>query len=638
MPSGTTAIAAGLYLEIPNWTATGTITDSATLYVEGAATEGGTDYAVWVDAGDTRLDGDLDVAAAATSIKILDNSATALVIKEASTAYMSFITTNSGEKVEMGKALDMNGQELILDANANTSITADTDDQIDIKIAGADDFQFTANTFTVLSGSTLAIASGATIANSGTATGFPSAAEADTVTKTAAYTVVAGDDNKTILCSAASADYELALTAAATLGDGFQVTITKQDSTPYMITLNPNGSESIDGLPTLKLRNEHSSVSLICDGSNFHIQHHSNIEILYNAVQNGSILIDQYDHNTRTGLGGSDLMLCDRWKFIQSGSAGERFTFSIESDGGVDGKSRWMKALVTTAGSPDSDDLLTIRQSIIGNTMVGKGYLGSDGKWEDGILSFDVLVTKGGSSSISYPAKIGASLVLMDGTSREILTDISVAADSKWERVHWHIPLDATGTISPGTNASVYFSLALSAGSDFHNTADAWRNTANDYGTSSSDNFFDSTGNIVGIANVSFSPGQIAPAYGSIARSHENELATCQFYFEKFSYAAVDSEHVLTGVFRDNNTCHGILEWSPKRATPSVSSSAAGTFKVREHDGTQTVASAIAFDTIGALTARADATTTGTPGTAGQGAWFIRDGTDTTYIIVDADI
>ena len=33
--------------------------------------------------------------------------------------------------------------------------TADTDDQIDIKIAGADDFRFTANTFTALAGSTI---------------------------------------------------------------------------------------------------------------------------------------------------------------------------------------------------------------------------------------------------------------------------------------------------------------------------------------------------------------------------------------------------------------------------------------------------------------------------------------------------
>ena len=60
----------------------------------------------------------------------------------------------SGNLVTPG-TLDVNGQELILDADADTSITADTDDQIDIKVAGADDFRITANTLTALSGSTI---------------------------------------------------------------------------------------------------------------------------------------------------------------------------------------------------------------------------------------------------------------------------------------------------------------------------------------------------------------------------------------------------------------------------------------------------------------------------------------------------
>jgi len=67
-----------------------------------------------------------------------------------------------------GAKIDLNGTELILDADADTSITADTDDTIDIRIAGADDFQFTANTFTIPSGSTIAIAAGGTITNAGT--------------------------------------------------------------------------------------------------------------------------------------------------------------------------------------------------------------------------------------------------------------------------------------------------------------------------------------------------------------------------------------------------------------------------------------------------------------------------------------
>ena len=79
---------------------------------------------------------------------------------------------NAAEIGALTAALDINGQELILDADADTSITSDTDDQIDVKIAGADDFRFTANNFNVLSGSTLTIDSGATITNSGTATNF----------------------------------------------------------------------------------------------------------------------------------------------------------------------------------------------------------------------------------------------------------------------------------------------------------------------------------------------------------------------------------------------------------------------------------------------------------------------------------
>jgi hypothetical protein len=61
-------------------------------------------------------------------------------------------------EVQTGSNIDMNGTELILDADGDTSITADTDDQIDVRIAGADDFQFTANKFSVLSSSELAVA------------------------------------------------------------------------------------------------------------------------------------------------------------------------------------------------------------------------------------------------------------------------------------------------------------------------------------------------------------------------------------------------------------------------------------------------------------------------------------------------
>ena len=49
-----------------------------------------------------------------------------------------------GAEPDKGNFADLNGGKLILDADADTSITADTDDQIDIEIAGSDELKITA--------------------------------------------------------------------------------------------------------------------------------------------------------------------------------------------------------------------------------------------------------------------------------------------------------------------------------------------------------------------------------------------------------------------------------------------------------------------------------------------------------------
>lgn len=54
--------------------------------------------------------------------------------------------------------IDMDASCLDLDLDADTSICADTEDTIDIEINAADDFQFTANTFTLVAGSRIAAA------------------------------------------------------------------------------------------------------------------------------------------------------------------------------------------------------------------------------------------------------------------------------------------------------------------------------------------------------------------------------------------------------------------------------------------------------------------------------------------------
>jgi len=51
----------------------------------------------------------LDASAQATEFKIVDNSATSLVIKEGTTAYMSFVTTNGSENILVAKSMEFDG-------------------------------------------------------------------------------------------------------------------------------------------------------------------------------------------------------------------------------------------------------------------------------------------------------------------------------------------------------------------------------------------------------------------------------------------------------------------------------------------------------------------------------------------------
>ena len=163
---------------------------------------------------------------------------------------------------------DIKGSEFVLDADGDTSITADTDDQIDIKIAGADDFKFSANAFNVLSGSTLTIDSGATITNSGTANGFGSAAD-DITTGDAAVTIATSSGNITI--DAQGGDTDII----------FKGTDGSSDITPLTLDMSDGGKALFTGgitmtgtTPTLTIGDAgEEDTKIVFDGNaqDFHI-------------------------------------------------------------------------------------------------------------------------------------------------------------------------------------------------------------------------------------------------------------------------------------------------------------------------------------------------------------------------------
>lgn len=85
--------------------------------------------------------------------------------------------------------------------------------------------------------------------------------------KTGAYTVVSGDLGSIINCTSGS--FTVSLTAAASLGAGFNCWIWNTSTTStHVITIDPNGSETIDGNSTLIVY-PGNGVQIVCTGTSF---------------------------------------------------------------------------------------------------------------------------------------------------------------------------------------------------------------------------------------------------------------------------------------------------------------------------------------------------------------------------------
>ncbi len=89
--------------------------------------------------------------------------------------------------------------------------------------------------------------------------------------KTAAYTITIDDATKIIAVDASSGALTITLLAAATAGDGFEVTVKKTDSSANAVTVDGNGSETIDGATTYVLGTQHESVTVRSDASNWQV-------------------------------------------------------------------------------------------------------------------------------------------------------------------------------------------------------------------------------------------------------------------------------------------------------------------------------------------------------------------------------
>ena len=292
--------------------------------------------------------------------------------------------------------IDGANQKIKLDSDGDTFVEAATDDTIKVNVAGAEDLRITSNAINVLSGTTLTIDSGATITNSGTASGFASAAD-DISTGDAAVTIATstgnitidaqGDDtdiifkgtdggaDTTFLTIDGSAAGAAAFNAGATFGSN--VTITTADNSDTL-TLKCTDDDANTG-PVLNLLRDSASPA---DGDqigriDFSAESDLGSETNYGVIKAFS---DDVSHGVENGvlsfhtrIGGSEV---ERLNFSSSVSvfndSGANVDFRVESDSRTEG-------IFIDAGN----------DNLSSGTTAGAGALSGDSSSSSG-LSYEI--------------------------------------------------------------------------------------------------------------------------------------------------------------------------------------------------------------------------------------------------------
>ena len=271
---------------------------------------------------------------------------------------------------------DLNGDSLILDEDQDTTITADTDDQIDIAIAGADDFRFTANTFTALSGST--IAAQALTATTITASGIVKTDDTTEATSTTdgslqtdgglsvAKDAVIGDDLKLLSDS-----------SVLSFGADSDTTLTHTDGTG--LTLNGANKLTFRDTGLTIGSNADGDLDIVSDGTavdSINIESAGGITLDAGTAGSGIIYEDDGTEMARIHNSSSNVILETKVSdadFSIKGNDGGSTITALTFDMSDTGKATFSGNVVVTGDLTVSGDDITMGTNTAGNLLIADG-------------------------------------------------------------------------------------------------------------------------------------------------------------------------------------------------------------------------------------------------------------------------
>lgn len=344
-----------------------------------------------------------------------------------------------------------------------------------------------------------------------------------------------------------------------------------------------------------------------------------------NLVINGDMRIAQRGTSQAVVGATATMVTVDRWGFNSQGTPQARYTQTQESSGGPNDEfPYWLKMDVTTAeAGVTAGEADTLSYTFEAQDLQHLKWGSADAK--DVIVGFRFLSPKSGIHT--------CSLFQPDG-SRSYVSEFVMSATDQWETIYALFPGDTGGTITNDTGAGLVFHVPITAGSNFQVTADAWA-AGEDYGTSNSQNLADNTANNIGLTGVQL---EVAPATPFEHRPVGQELGMAKRYYEIQDYTNAANESIAIGQANTATQCLFVIGYEvQKRAVPTITLTAAGTFDV-QHNNSDINVQVVGTADEGDKTFRFTADTGAASVTQGNAVRLHRDSSDTTTIQIDAEL
>ena len=252
------------------------------------------------------------------------------------------------------------------------------------------------------------------------------------------------------------------------------------------------------------------------------------------------------------------------------------------------------------------------------------------------IENADALKLAGRTVSLTFKARIAGSTIgairagvaswtsTADSVTSDIVSAWNAAGSNPTLATNWAFDNTPGALTAPTTSYQTYTINNISVDSSAANVAVfIW-----------TDDVTMSAGDFLYISDVQLTLGSAADVFRP--RPYHRELDICRRFYERWT-PSVSGARVGAGWCSSTTVGNGVFWYAvEKRTTPTVTGTAAGTFDVQDEAGVQNGTS-IAFsqaETRNCLVA----VTVASGLTAGQGTTIRRDGTDTTYIEVNADL